>query len=83
MVLSFVVLVVVEHLLNILVELLLLLVEAHDNIVVVLLSLLPDLLNFLHLRSSLAELLDLWCQLLLSILHFGLDFHNDGCDLLE
>lgn len=82
-VLSLVVLVVIEHLLHIFIELFLLLIEAHHNIVVVLLSLLPDLLYFLHLRSSLTELLDLGCQLLLSILYFGLNFHHNGGDLLE
>lgn len=82
-VLALVLPIVVKYGLHILVELLLFLVQIHDDVLVVLLFLLPDLLDLLHLRSQLPQFLNLGCQLLLPVLDLGLDFEHSGGDLLE
>lgn len=54
----FIVSVVIECLFNIFVKFLFLLIQILDNIIVILFPILPNLLNFLHLRPSLSKLLN-------------------------
>jgi hypothetical protein len=79
----FVLAIVIEDSLDILVQLLLLLVEVHHDIVIVLLFLLPDLLDFLHGLSKLPQFLDFWSQLLLPVFDLSFNFENSGRNFLE
>ena len=82
-VLSFVFHVVLEHVLHVLVELALLLVKVHHDVVVLLLLVSVYCLDLLHLNSQLSQVLDLWSQVLLSVLDFLLDLFDSLGDLLQ
>ena len=82
-VLALVLEVVSERLFDVLIHLFLFLVEIHHHVVVRSLLLGVNALDFLHILTELAELLDLWSKRLLPVLDFLLDLTDDLRDLLK
>ena len=83
MVLSLVFSIVIEYGVDVTLHLFLLLVEVHDDVVILFFLLEICGFNALDLLSELPKFLDLWSQLLLSVFDFFLDLSYSFGDLLQ
>jgi len=81
-ILSFIITIVIEHLLNISIHFSFLLIQVHDNVVILLFLFSVNGLNLLALLSKLSQLLDLWSQMSLNIFQFLFDLSYCFGDLL-
>jgi len=81
-ILSFIITIVIEHLFNISIHFSFLLIQVHDNVVILLFLFSVNGLNLLALLSKLSQLLDLWSQMSLNIFQFLFDLSYCFGDLL-
>jgi len=81
-ILSFIITIVIEHLFHICIHFSFLLIQVHDNVVILLFLFSVNGLNLLALLSKLSQLLDLWSQMSLNIFQFLFDLSYCFGDLL-
>ena len=83
MILSFIITIVIENLFHIIIHFTFLLVQVHNDVVILLLLFCMDCLNLLALLSKLSELLDFRSQMSLDIFQFLFNLSDSFGDLLE
>jgi hypothetical protein len=76
-ILSLVITIVIEHLFDIGVHFTFLLIQVHDNVVILLFLFSMNGLNLLALLSKLSQLLDLWSQMSLNIFQFLFEIKSE------
>lgn len=81
-ILSFIITIVIEHLFHICIHFSFLLIQVHDNVVILLFLFSVNGLDLLALLSKLSKLLDLWSQMSLNIFQFLFDLSYCFGDLL-
>ena len=82
-ILSFIITIVIEHLFHICIHFSFLLIQVHDNVVILLFLFSVNGLDLLALLSKLSKLLDLWSQMSLNIFQFLFDLSYCFGDLLK
>jgi hypothetical protein len=82
-ILSFIITIIIEHLFHISIHFSFLLIQVHDNVIILLFLFSVNGLDLLALLSKLSQFLDLWSQMSLNIFQFLFDLSYCFGDLLK